>query len=495
MDRIASSMRHLQPMIQRFITYSICGMALFTALPSCANLQNAGAQANSTKISNGINHLLAASSGKADIGIIVQSMNTGAVVYQKNAHQLLTPASNQKIFTAYAALQKLGPEFKYKTQVLTDAGSISNGVVNGNLYVRFEGDPELDIKDLNQMISSLSQQGIHTVTGGFYVDANRFDEQGIAPGTVASDIRYCYGAPIGAAIINHNCSNLKVIPGRKPGQLAQVVPMLNIPVPVYNNVISKTSTKGCGLRLTESADSKYALTGCVKARSKPVGLSFAVRDSKLYSEEIIRSLLQQHQIKVAGMTERNPGNLPLKVLVSHESRPLKDLVYDMMKKSDNIIANALFKTLGAHHFNQPGSWENSSQAAQAVLAEHHIAVPAGAQIVDGSGLSRDNRVTASEILNILRSAYHDPMLAANFIPALPVSGINGTLKRRMADVRMAGKVRAKTGTMKGVSSLSGYVETNNHEVYAFAIVVNTRGGWMGHYRVLEDKICRFLSNV
>jgi len=264
---------------------------------------------------------------------------------------------------------------------------------------------------------------------------------------------------------------------------------------VHNNVVTKAAGKACSLQLAESSDGKYALNGCIGPKSKPIGLSFAVPDSKVYSEEIIRSLLQQHQIRVAGMTERNPNNLPLKILTSHESRPMKDLVYDMMKKSDNIIANALFKTLGAHRFNQPGSWENSSQAMRVVLAQSRIRIPAEAQIIDGSGLSRENRVSAAEILQVLKSAYHNPMLAANFIPSLPVSGINGTLKRRMNDVHMAGKVKAKTGTMKGVSSLSGYVEANNHEVYAFSIVVNSRSGWMGNYRVLEDKICRFLSNV
>lgn len=490
MARIANIIRHI-------ITFNVCGAILLTALPGCAALstQAPQQQVNAEKINKGINHLLASAKDKADIGIVVQSMRTGAIVYQKNADQLLLPASNQKIFTAYAALQKLGPEFKYKTQLLTDATNISNGVINGNLYMRFEGDPELDVKDLNQMIGSLSQQGIHTITGNFYVDASRFDEQGIAPGTLESDIRYCYGAPIGAVIINHNCANLRIIPARSSGQLAQVEPMLNIPLPVYNNVITKAATKNCPLQLAESSDGKYALNGCVKPRSKSIGLSFAVRDSKLYSEEIIRSLLEQHQIRVSGMTERNPNNIPLKILTLHESRPMKDLVYDMMKKSDNIIANALFKTLGAYHFNQPGTWENSAQAMRAILAENHINVPAGAQFLDGSGLSREDRVTVNQLLQVLKNAYHNPMLAANFIPALPVSGINGTLKRRMGDVHMAGKVKAKTGTMKGVSSLSGYVETTNHEVYAFSIVVNSRSGWMGRYRILEDKICRFLSNV
>lgn len=489
MARIASLIKHL-------ITYNICGAILLTALPGCAALSAAPQQQVSVqKVNKGINYLLASAKDKADIGIIVQSMKSGAIVYQKNADQLLLPASNQKIFTAYAALQQLGPEFKYKTQLLTDASTINNGVINGNLYMRFDGDPELDVKVINQMVASLSQQGIHTITGNFYVDASRFDDQGVAPGTLDSDIRYCYGAPTSAAIINHNCASLRLLPARKVGQLAQVTPLVDVPLPVYNNVVTKAMAKACPLRLAESSDGKYILNGCVKPHSKPIGLSFAVRDAKVYSEQIIRSLLQQHQIRVAGVSERNPNNLPLKILTSHESRPMKDLVYDMMKKSDNIIANALFKTLGAHRFNQPGSWENSGQAMRSVFAQNHIQFPVSAQIMDGSGLSRENRVSAAEILQVLKSAYHNPMLAANFIPALPVSGINGTLKRRMNDVHMAGKVKAKTGTMKGVSSLSGYVEATNHEVYAFSIVVNSRRGWMGNYRVLEDKICRFLSNV
>lgn len=495
-------MARIANLIRCFVTYNTCGFMLLTALPGCAAVNQPPPStqqqhAKIQKLNTRINSVLASSKSKAEVGIIIQSMSTGAVVYQKNANQLLLPASNLKIFTAYAALQQLGPEFKYHTQLLTDATTISNGVIDGNLYVKFDGDPELEVKDLNMMIASLSRQGIHTVTGNFYVDANHYDDQGTAPGTLASDTRYCYGAPIGAVILNHNCASLRVLPGRKVGQQAQLSSLLNVPLPIHNNVITKAVTKNCPLRLTESDDNKYYLNGCVKPKSRAAGLSFAVRDSKAYGEEIMRSLLAQHQIKVAGMAERNPANLPLKVLVSYESRPLKDLVYDMLKKSDNIIANSLFKNVGADYFKQSGTWENSSQAMHAILAKNTISNPVNGVIIDGSGLSMNNRVTATQILQVLNNAYHDPMLAANFIPALPVSGINGTLKHRMRDVHMAGKVKAKTGSMKneGVSSLSGYVETINHEIYAFSIIVNSRGHWLGQYRILEDKICRVLSTV
>ncbi|CAM4466252.1 MAG: D-alanyl-D-alanine carboxypeptidase DacB [Legionellaceae bacterium] len=483
--------------IKQLFIYNVFGILLLISLPGCASLSQPSHQ-NSEKIkkvNKGINYLLTLSKNKADIAIMVQSMNTGTILYQKNSDKLFIPASNQKLFTAYTALQTLGSEFKYKTQLLTDAANINDGILNGNLYMRFEGDPELEFKEVKKMVVSLSQQGIHTITGNFYIDSGYFDEQGIAPGTIESDIHYCYGAPVNAVIINHNCANVKILPARKIGHLAQLVSSQNVPLPIANNVITKLSNKACKLRLTENTEGKYSLTGCVNARSKAMGVSFALQNSKEYMMALMKTLFHERKIKIMAMTERSANALPLKVLASHESRPMKDLVYDMMKKSDNIIANALFKTLGANQFHQPGSWDNSSEAMKSTLNKNRIYISPSVKIIDGSGLSRENRISTSGILQILKSAYVNSTIRENFISSLPVSGINGTLKHRMNDIHMAGKVRAKTGTMKGVSALSGYIESTNHEIYAFSIIINSHMGWTGNHRILEDKICRFLSSI
>jgi len=178
-------------------------------------------------------------------------------------------------------------------------------------------------------------------------------------------------------------------------------------------------------------------------------------------------------------------------LQEHDSKPLSVLVLEMMRKSDNLFANALFKTIGAHYNKRSASWENSSTAEKAILEANHIDTT-GMRIIDGSGLSRDNRVTPEQLSQVLVAAYQDPAIRNVYLQALPVGGINGTLKNRLGTRDIIGKVRAKTGSMHGVSSLSGYVETQSGEMLVFSIIVNDFVGGLYPYRMMEDKLCRVL---
>lgn len=473
--------------------YVVFLLALFTALPTHAKNAKNSPQIPET-LEQAINRIIASSGKKAEVGVVIQSMKTGQILYQKNAHQLLVPASSLKIFTAYSALQHLGPNFRFQTQMLTNAKNQQGGTLNGDLYVKFQGDPGLQVKDLDQMVTALNQRGIDTIKGRIIIDNTHYDNMAIAPGTVPTDKFYCYGAPVGAFILNGNCIGFRILPGQKPGDLARLNFPDNVSMPIKDSVVTKkTSDRHCHPILKNNGGQSYELTGCMRLGSGGVSISVPLTNANVYAENTIKMLLRRHQITVIGASFPTTHQ-PLALLASHDSKPLHLLIHEMLKKSDNLVANSVYKKLGASYFKQTGTWHNGSEAVREILKRQHNIDLTNMYMVDGSGLSRDNLVSPSHFAQLLYAAYHNPPIAPIFIDALPASGLNGTLKHRMGNRETIGKIKAKTGTMKGISSLVGYIDTRYHGTLAFTIMANNHPGTLSHYRfkVLENDICRFL---
>lgn len=429
---------------------------------------------------------------KATAGVVVRSLSTGKVLYQKDADQLFSPASNMKVITAYAGLKLLGPDFVYRTRLMTDALTIipnSNGVLAGNLYVKYDGDPSLSLTDLNNLFHALANTGVRAIQGNLYVDTSRYDENGVSPGTEDTDRGYCYGAPVTASILNKNCVTINITPG-PIGSPAQLSFPYDVNVPLVNSVV--TSAKSvCGISLKQPGDGKFILDGCVSPRKRAVSLTIPLPSNCGYGEIAASKLLSRNGITVIGSALPTHSEMQLKLVQEHDSKPLSDLVLEMMKKSDNLIANTLFKSVGAQYNHQTATWLNSGSAVKAILQQNAVNTN-GMVLIDGSGLSRDNRVSPNQLVDVLMAAQKDPKIAAVYLKALPVGGLNGTLKNRLGTKDIIGKVKAKTGSMHGVSSLSGYVETQSGEVLVFSIIVNDFFGGLYPYRMMEDKICRVL---
>src|SRR3990167_6187029 len=175
------------------------------------------------QLNNELNRLIQTNLSNADISVYVRSMKYGDMLYARNIHRLLIPASTLKIFTAEAALLYLGPDYRFSTQLLTDAKSIKNGVLQGNLYVVLNGDPSLTYYDLADLLLNLRSQQIQAIAGNVYIDNTAYDQSFYGPGWIWKDKSYCYAAPISASIINHNCLSFKVAPSKTPGKAAEVV--------------------------------------------------------------------------------------------------------------------------------------------------------------------------------------------------------------------------------------------------------------------------------
>ncbi len=403
-----------------------------------------------------LNRIIASSDmGSADIGLYVKSLKTGEVLYVRNVHQPLTPASIMKILTAEAALLYLGPDYRFSTQLLTDAKGVTGGVLQGNLYVVLSGDPSLVYGDLEELMTNLQSQGITAIAGNVYIDNTAYDQRFYGPGWLGKDKGSCYGAPISASIINHNCVPFTPAPSHTSRRKSKSLP---------------------------SASPAHFYTGIANG---------VVTDVPEYNRALFKSLLYRLSVDVYGSITFGSAPRSLSLMAVHNSEPLPELIKDMLKRSDNVIAGAIFKKLGQLYSNRPGSWENGSLAVSHILSEQAGVQTSGMRLLDGSGLSADNLATPSQFMQVLQFAYNNPKTSDYFIPSLPIAGVDGTLKHRMTNITR--KIRAKTGTISGVVSLAGYATTSNKEQLAFVIMINGSKGLNWRFKGMEDKIATALT--
>lgn len=442
-----------------------------------------------------LNQIVSDVDPKAVIGVKVKSMKQGDILYTHNESTLLTPASIFKILTAEAALIYMGPDYKFQTTLMTNAKSTTGGMIDGDVYLVHSGDPTLTYYDLTDLMVALKSQQIQGINGNVYVDNTAYDQDNLGPGWIWKDTHYCYAAPINASIINHNCVSIGITPAKTAGYRAIVIQNPRYFYSSINNTVMTKSGGGhsCHLSLNSTEDNVITLDGCMsKGRYSRSG-SVVINNIVKYNESLLQNSFKRFGIQVTGTVSAKAAPANLTVLATHESKPLYILINEMLKKSDNIIAGSLFKKMGELYFNQPGSWTNGGAAVKQILAQKAAVNTSQMRAADGSGLSSNNQITASEMIQVLDYAFHNYATNYEFISALPIAGVDGTLKYRLKNV--AWKVRAKTGTKskEGVVALAGYVVSKDREPIAFVVMVNGHYGNTWKYREMADRIVTALT--
>ncbi len=441
-----------------------------------------------------INRLIANVSPNLNVGVIVKSMRQDDVMYTRDDKNTYVPASILKIFTAESALLYLGSDYRFSTVFATDAKSTDQGVVNGNVYLVHSGDPSLTYYGLVELMEGLKAKHIQQINGNVYIDTSAYDQEIYGPGWVSSDTQFCYAAPISASIINHNCMVLQVSPSKAVGGRANIIQDGNFTLTgVENEVVTKPrGTRSCTIRLGTDDEKGITVSGCMPKGHYSRGVSSVVTNIVHYNRSLIKRLFQSYGIQIKGDILPGTAANKLPVLAQHNSKPLRDLISDMLKKSDNIIAGSLFKKMGEVYSQQPGSWQNGSLAVKQILRQKMGVDTSHMTVLDGSGLSRDNQISPNQMMQVLDFAYHNNVTNSDFLSALPIAGIDGTLKHRMKNIKW--KVRAKTGTMSGVVALAGYAMSKNKEPLAFVIIINGRMGMGWKYKEMENNIMTVLTN-
>lgn len=403
-------------------------------------------------------------------GAKIIDLDTKEVVFEKNANLPLLPASNQKLITLYSALNVLDLEEKVYTSVYHD-GTITKGVLDGNIYFKFRGDPELDKKRLKSLITSIKDFGITSIKGNVYVDDFEFDQEFFGGGWPVDQTKFCYSAPIASIIYNRNCYHVSVNTNNN-GDLS----FLSEHKPYTYSIIDSShqeefKDKYCDLELKANADNTYLLSGCHQAKNFPLTLKLAVQNPRDNIKGVISSVLDDLEINFSGFEfQRTPAILTK--ISDTTSRTIKELLSDMSKESDNMYAEIIFKKISARATGYSGNWKNSSIITKDLLVDNLGLDPTTFNLHDGSGLSRKNIIAANVFTTLLANAYEDKNITKYFLDSLPAAGVDGTLKRRFKNSLLEKMVFAKTGTIDNASALSGYVFLDNGKKYAFSILIN-----------------------
>jgi D-alanyl-D-alanine carboxypeptidase/D-alanyl-D-alanine-endopeptidase (penicillin-binding protein 4) len=436
-------------------------------------------------------------------GVTVQSMATGEYLFRMNDAKSLLPASNFKLFTAAEALSLLGTNFRYTTDLLTTGRILSDGTLRGDLVIRGVGDPTLGSSlfqtDSSQTTifdawaDSLAGMGIRRVSGAIIGDDSYFTPDYYPAGWTVEDLPYYYAMQSSALVFNEDQVDVTVTPGVATGSAIDYE--LN-PSTDYVAVDNFGSTKADSITqkrhpkqdsviafgtssiviTREMGGNEITITGKIPLHGTATNQQLSVEDPTLYAATLLRETLEEHDIQVSGETRTSRQStkpypfLKARVLATYASTPLSDIVREMDKESDNLIAEQLFRTV-AKEIGGEGSWSMGAQVMKRYLSSIGIDTSRIA-IADGSGLSRMDLVSADDIVKLLHAMHEKRVIFNPFYASLPIMGVDGTLSSRLKGTAAEGNVHAKTGFLTGDRSISGFLTTRDGEMLAFSMIGN-----------------------
>jgi serine-type D-Ala-D-Ala carboxypeptidase/endopeptidase (penicillin-binding protein 4) len=415
-------------------------------------------------------------------GVQIKSLDTGRVLYSRNAATLMMPASNMKIVTLAAAAETLGWDYRFKTTLETTA-PIEDGVLKGDLIVRGTGDPTINSRSarasavFDEWANALRAAGTNRIDGGIIGDATGFDDRRLGQGWAWDYLEAGYAAPVSALEYNENIATLSIRPGAKPGDNAelQLAPGTGLGL-LYHVVTGDPGSRTNVTLERRTYDNYLDVSGSIAVDTAPVTREVAViTPAKYFAHSLLLGLVQRNipVVRVASdLAERarDVVNPPRRVLHESLSPPLREIATTMMKVSQNLYAETLLKAVGAGK-EGIGSAAAGRRAASDIFTAWGIPESAYVQ-ADGSGLSRYDYVTPAMLVTLLERLHTDPRHREPFAATLPIAGKDGTISTRMRATRAEANATAKTGSIANVRALSGYVRTRDGELLAFSILAN-----------------------
>jgi D-alanyl-D-alanine carboxypeptidase/D-alanyl-D-alanine-endopeptidase (penicillin-binding protein 4) len=421
----------------------------------------------------------------ARIGIHVRDLASGAAVFDHRGDERYNPASNQKLVTAIAAVELLGPHYRFTTRVLRSGDEL---VLVG------EGDPSLQLTDLHALASALVAAGAHHGVQRIVVDDTAFSPERHGPGYTAEGEGVSYMAPSGALSLAFNTAVATIRP-TTPGEPASVD--LSPPGAHLLAVGSVRTGRGRPLRIDSrelGERTVFLVDGAIAAGHAPVTVRRRVADPGLFTGHAFAEVLRQ----VAGDEAPLPvhrGQAPASALLvaTHDSAPLAEVLGSSLKFSNNFTSEQVLRTLGWRMSGEPGSWAHGCAAVLAAWEALGLD-PADLEFENGAGLSRSGRVSPRALVSLLARTREEGTPAAALLPTMASAGGEGTLRRRLTG--SDGRVRGKTGTISGVSALSGVAAGNDgRAALGFSVLINGEGAAKRHRRLQDRVVLTLLAHL
>ncbi|MDX2030366.1 MAG: D-alanyl-D-alanine carboxypeptidase/D-alanyl-D-alanine-endopeptidase [Blastocatellia bacterium] len=445
-------------------------------------------------------------------GALIKTAEGGKVLYERDADKAFMPASNMKLYTTTAALDALGPDYRFRTSVYAARPVAKGGVLRGDLILYGRGDPNLSprfvgedperynelkpadrIAPIEQLAEQLRSRGVKRIVGNLIGDESYFAGDSAASGWAWDDLQFYYGAEVSALTVNDNSVSIKVGPGRRAGDkpVVSLQPATGYVTIVNNAVTVASGPRRIGMHRPLNSNT-VEIFGTIPRGASADETEIAIHDPAQFAATLLKEALERRGIRVTGTArkidavgrlQRPLDESKLTELASVQSQPLAEILKVVNKQSQNLHTEMLLRQLGALRGENPGLDEYGRPRAAATLGNavrRKFLEAAGVDVApyslrDGSGLARQNLVTPRGSARLLEFMLGHPAFPI-FRDSLTVAGVDGTLKRRMRDTPAANNLRGKTGTLSAVNALSGYVTTRRGQLLIFSMVGNNYAG-------------------
>ncbi|OAJ58524.1 D-alanyl-D-alanine carboxypeptidase/D-alanyl-D-alanine-endopeptidase [Paraburkholderia ginsengiterrae] len=412
----------------------------------------------------------------SSISVVVEKVGDRTPIVALNAVKPMMPASTMKLVTTYSGLSILGPDYRWRTSAYADGTIDANGVLHGNLYIQGTGDPKLVPEELIDLVQKIHKAGITGIDGALVLDKRYFDpstrdlppfdDDSTAPYNVGPDpLLYAFKSlsftltpsPDGSVAID-------VLPALSQLQIDNQMHAVNGPCRGDAATVSPTVTPQPNGKVVASFSGEYS------ERCGPRTINVAVLDHSAFFAGGFLALWQQTGGTFNGTTRDGAVPAGARLVATHQGPVLSDIVRDINKFSNNTMARNLFLTIGATEDQPPATPAKSARAIKAFLRRDSIDMES-LTLDNGSGLSRDEHVTALALADLLQRANASP-LAQVFVESLPIAGVDGTMRNRLTNDGAGGNAHIKTGTLRDVRAIAGYVASADGNSYIVVSLIN-----------------------
>jgi len=419
--------------------------------------------------------LRAAGVPAASAAAVVQEVGAPRPLLAFNAGNPMNPASTIKLVTTLAGLELLGPTFRWKTDVLA-AGPLRGEVLEGDLVLRGQGDPKLTVENFWLMLRALRARGLREIRGDLVLDRGYFEPINQDTGRFDGEPLRPYNVPPDPLLLNFKAFRFTFVPDPESRTATVAVEPRSALLRLANSVrLSEGPCNDWRARLKaefngDGGEARASFAGSYPSSCGEKTWNVALQSHPNYVHGVFRQLWEEMGGVLRGGVREAPAPAGARLLYSHESPALAEVVRDMNKYSNNVMARQVFLTLSAEATGLPARADRSAEVIAAWLARMGLDFPELA-MENGSGLSRGDRISARNMGRLLLAAYASPVMP-EFIASLPLVAYDGTMKRRLKSESVAGQAHIKTGSLSDVRSLAGYVLDSRGRRYAVVFFVN-----------------------
>jgi serine-type D-Ala-D-Ala carboxypeptidase/endopeptidase (penicillin-binding protein 4) len=427
----------------------------------------------------------------AGLSVFVQGIDDEAPVLAFNADVLRNPASVMKLLTSYAALDLLGPAYRWHTEVWV-TGPLSGGRLEGDLVLRGGGDPSLTTERFWSLLREIRALGITEIAGDLVIDDTLFAPNGESPGDLDQQPYRAYNVLPNAMLVNYNVVEFRA---RRSGRsvVVQMEPPLH-GFQVENQIGNRQGSctgfqRGIAFDLPQGfAGRKAVLSGSFPSGCTDYSLWRSVLAAPQYTDALFRALWEHLGGRIEGGLRLAPVPEDAQRILAYPSRPLSDQLREINKWSNNVMTRHLMLTIGVERLGAPGTPEKGREAIGAWLQERGLALP-GLFIDNGSGLSRRSRITAEGLGKLLLDAWRHPLMP-DLVASMPISAVDGTLRSRYRG-ELAGRMHMKTGRLDNVSALAGIITSRSGRRHVVVVIMNEPDAHRGSGEAVQEAVLRW----